>query len=84
MMRAISAAGRLNVPGGGYVETVFTFRTHRFVSAMALEILDRALMFPSGGQGAEGAEIPPLPGQGIALTRIQAVFTGFEMTNHRL
>ena len=54
----------------GKIETGFTFRTRCLALPMALEVLDRALMFLSGGQGAECAEIPPLPGQGIAFTRI--------------
>jgi hypothetical protein len=50
---------------------------------MAFEELDLAFMLFGGGAGTEGAEVAAFAGPGIFFTRIEAVFAGGELANHK-
>jgi hypothetical protein len=47
-----------------------------------LEVLHRPLVFPGRGERREGAEISPLSGLWILLSRIQPVSAGPELSDH--
>lgn len=49
---------------------------------MPLEILDRTLMFLSGGQSWKSPKIPALAGLGIFLARIESKLTAGEFADH--
>jgi hypothetical protein len=49
---------------------------------MVLEVLDGALVTLGGGASGECPEIATFAGSRIGLARIQAIPTGFELSNH--
>jgi hypothetical protein len=52
-------------------------------SALAPEILHGAFVFLGGGARGEGSEVVALAGFGIFLARVEPVFAGFELADHR-
>jgi uncharacterized protein (DUF433 family) len=49
---------------------------------MPFEILHRALMFFSGGEGGKRTQIPPFAGLGIFLARIEPILAVFQFADH--
>jgi hypothetical protein len=83
------AALFLNSPGGGWVESVVTFDTHRLLFLTAtgpsstLEVLDRPLVSLCGASGGERSEISTLTSLRVLFARVQTELAGFEFSNHR-
>lgn len=50
---------------------------------MPFEILNLAFVLLGGFAGVEGAEVAAAAGLFIFLARIEAVFSGFEFSDHR-
>src|ERR1700761_3700181 len=49
---------------------------------MVLEVLHGTLVLGGRVAGLEGAEVPALPGLGVLLARVEAVFAALELTDH--
>jgi hypothetical protein len=53
------------------------------LALLMLEILHRSFLGFCCAPGGKGSEIPPFPRLGIFLAGVQAVFAGFQFSNHR-
>jgi hypothetical protein len=59
-----------------------TDQYERSPTLVVLKVLHRFLMRLGSAPAAEGSKIPPFSGLGILFARIQAIFPGFEFSDH--
>jgi hypothetical protein len=91
---ATVAASLVNRPAGGCVESVLTLETHRFFlrTGMGTAILELSVMFEilnsflvilRSFSGGKSSQIAALASLGIFFARVQTVFAGFHLANHK-